>query len=111
MIGAIIAWLVTCKAYHGSINVANLGQDYPMLAGNVTALGLSTIVTTVITFMAPDNFDWDIMRNGIRMIEHDGTDKLADTGEDSREGLKDALKCAFLFHPKSLCTGIRVCSV
>jgi hypothetical protein len=28
------------------------------------------------------------------MIEYDGTDKLAESGEDSKEALEDALKCA-----------------
>ena len=93
-LGALVAWLVTCKAYYGSVNVDNLGGDYPMLAGNVTALGLSLIVTTVVTFIKPDNFDWDKMRTGIKMIEMDGTDLLKTSGEDSEEGLNAALKCA-----------------
>lgn len=29
----LMAWLVTCQAYYGSINIDNLGGDYPMLAG------------------------------------------------------------------------------
>ena len=29
----IVAWLVTCQAYYGSITIDNLGGDYPMLAG------------------------------------------------------------------------------
>ena len=93
-LGAIVVWLITCKAYYGSVNVKNLGGDYPMLAGNVTALGLSLIVTTAVTFIKPDNYDWDNMRTGIRMIEVDGTDLLKVSGEDSEEGLHKALKCA-----------------
>lgn len=63
-----------------------------MLAGNVAALGVSCIVTIVLSFVFPQDFDWDIMRNGIRMVEQDGTDKLADSGEDSEEGLDAALR-------------------
>lgn len=63
-------------------------------AGNVTALGFSLIVTTVLSFVFPQNFDWDVMRTGIRMVELDGTDLLANSGEDSAEGLESALKCA-----------------
>lgn len=101
MVGALIAWLVTCAAHVGDINVDNLGTDYPMLAGNVTALGLSCIVTSVLSYAMPQNFDWDVMRQGIHMIEVDGTDKLAAEGEDSEEGLHSALKCAFHSHPCS----------
>ena len=188
MVGAIIAWLVTCASLYDEVNVDNLGKDYPMLAGalscgssapspsscdlcaaadrpctyaarrtacwcsaasqtwlaaagpavaprasehampaqhlracasrtcvsqlciqvhamcaqmratcvagNVTALGFSLIVTTVLSFAFPQNFDWDVMRTGIRMIEMDGTDALATSGEDSAEALEGALKCA-----------------
>jgi hypothetical protein len=81
-IAALVAWLVTCQAYYGTIDIDTLGGDYPMLAGNVCALGVSAIVTTIFSFAMPENFDWDIMRNGIEMVEQDGTDKL-DDGRDS----------------------------
>jgi hypothetical protein len=93
-IGAVIAWLVTCKAYYHKIDVDSLGGNYPMLAGNVTALGLSLIVTTVLSCIFPQNFDWEKMRTGIRVVEIDGTDALKTSGEDSKEGLQEALRCA-----------------
>lgn len=91
-LGAVVAWLVTCQAYYKTIDVDTLGGDYPMLAGNVTALGLSTIVTAILSYMYPQNYNFDDMKNGIRMIEEDGTDKLDDEGEDSIEGLNKALR-------------------
>ena len=91
MVAAIIAWLVTCRITEGDINVANLGADYPMLAGNVAALGVSLIVTTIMSFVAGEDFDWEVMRTGIKMIEADGTDKLAEDGAHSVEGLNKAL--------------------
>jgi hypothetical protein len=93
MVAAIIAWLVTSAAVEGGTNVDNLGQDYPMLAGNVAALGISMIVTAVLCYAHPQNFDWETMRTGIHMIELDGTEKLADAGEDSQGGLRTALEC------------------
>lgn len=83
---------MTCSQTEGAINVDNLGADYPMLAGNVAALGVSLIVTTILSFTHGEDFDWEIMRQGIRMIENDGTDKLADEGADSVEGLTNALR-------------------
>lgn len=94
-IAALICWLVTCSQTEGAINVDNLGADYPMLAGNVAALGVSLIVTTILSYTHGEDFDWEIMRQGIRMIEVDGTDKLADEGADSAEGLDKALTYAF----------------
>ena len=63
-----------------------------MLAGNVTSLLGSVLITTIISYAAPQNYDWESMKN-IEMIEEDGTDKLAEGGEDSREGLIRALSC------------------
>ena len=60
------------------------------------------IVTTVLSFAFPQNFDWDVMRTGIRMIEMDGTDALATSGEDSAEALEGALKCAPLMFSYTL---------
>jgi hypothetical protein len=99
----VICWLVTCAVMEKEINVDNLGKDYPMLAGNVAALGVSCIVTTVLSYAMPQNFDWQVMREGIHMIELDGTEKLADEGKDSEEGLRDALRCASLTLPHSSC--------
>lgn len=95
---AIICWLVVCKVEQGEINVDNLGADYPMLAGNVAALGVSCIVTSIMSYVAGEDFDWEIMRNSIKMIEYDGTDKLAEEGQDSFEALERALKYAAPCH-------------
>jgi len=92
-LAAVVAWLITCQAYYGEINIDTLGGDFPMLAGNVTALGFSCIVTVIVSYIAPQNYDWETMKN-IEMLEDDGTDKLAEDGEDSREGLLKALACA-----------------
>ena len=108
MLGALIAWLVTCRASIGELSVDNLGENYPMLAGNVTALGLSLIVTTILSFVFPQNFDWDVMRHGIRMVELDGTDALKTSGEDSKEGLGRALRCARRL-PAAVVTGSLCC--
>ena len=45
---AVIAWLVTAQSYYGSISVDSLGGNYPMLAGNVTALLSSGIICGVM---------------------------------------------------------------
>jgi hypothetical protein len=37
------------------------------LTGNVTALGASLIVTVVLSYIYPQDFDWQIMREGIRV--------------------------------------------
>ena len=40
----LLAWLVTCQGYYGSITIDNLGGDYPMLAGALPVVAGSLAV-------------------------------------------------------------------
>jgi hypothetical protein len=53
------------------------GADYPMLAGNVAALGISLIVTIVASYVWPQNFDWEIMKNEIKARRPDLMNSLS----------------------------------
>lgn len=58
----LIAWLVTAKQYFGEISVYSTGQEYSTLAGNLAAIMTGLIVTTVVSLIKPQNFDWEITR-------------------------------------------------
>lgn len=58
----LIAWLVTAKQYFGDISVASTGMEYSTLAGNLAAIMTGLIVTSVISLIKPQNFDWEITR-------------------------------------------------
>lgn len=58
----LIAWLVTAKQYFGAVNVTTTGEEYSTLAGNLAAIMTGLIVTTVISLIKPQNFDWEITR-------------------------------------------------
>jgi Na+/proline symporter len=47
---SLIAWLVTAQKESGSLSVATLGANYPMLAGNVVALLSPCIFVPVLTY-------------------------------------------------------------
>jgi Na+/proline symporter len=47
----LIAWLVTCQAYYGKINIDNLGGDYPMLAGNLASILGSLAICSVMSLI------------------------------------------------------------
>ncbi|KAI9007402.1 hypothetical protein BC832DRAFT_614577 [Gaertneriomyces semiglobifer] len=59
----LIAWLVTCKAYYGYIDIVTSGENYPMLAGNLTSLVVSGLVSTIISLLQPDNYDFESTKN------------------------------------------------
>lgn len=60
---ALITWLVTCSSLNdGNISVATLGQNEPMLAGNVVALLSSGIITVLWSLIYPENYDFESMK-------------------------------------------------
>jgi len=87
----IIAWLVTCQAYYGKINIDNLGGDYPMLAGNLASIIGSLIICGVMSIMKPQNYDWKTTRE-IPTVEEDASAHAPMTGEDSMEAMDHAKK-------------------
>jgi len=83
----LTAWLSTAKVYYGAINIHTTGLSYPTLAGNLAAIMTGLIVTTTITLIKPDNFDWEITR-AINAVVTDGlahedstTPEFSDSGE------------------------------
>ena len=86
----LTAWLATAKSYYGEITVETTGMSYPTLAGNLAAIMTGLIVTTTITLIKPDDFDWEITR-AINAVVTDGvgdddthpppTPELCDSGE------------------------------
>jgi hypothetical protein len=62
----LIAWLVTAATLNGgSLTIETTGQDYPMLAGNLAALGVGTIISVTATLIWPENYDFDNSKFGI----------------------------------------------
>jgi SSS family transporter len=59
----LIAWLVEVKVYYGEFTIATTGSAYPTLAGNMAGVLTGLIVTTVVSLVKPDNFDWSITRD------------------------------------------------
>jgi urea-proton symporter len=59
---ALIAWLVTAQKQCGGLTVECTGSNYPMLAGNVTALLSPVIFIPVLTFaFGQQKYDWHSM--------------------------------------------------
>jgi Na+/proline symporter len=56
--GAVVAWVLTAKFMTGSVTIDTLGGDYPMLAGNLVAIFLSGIISTVLSYIKPQEYDW-----------------------------------------------------
>lgn len=58
----LLAWLLTAWHYYGELTIETTGLEYPTLAGNLAAIMTGIILTVVISYIKPDNFDWEITR-------------------------------------------------
>mmetsp|Transcript_26647 Transcript_26647/g.68655 ORF Transcript_26647/g.68655 Transcript_26647/m.68655 type:complete len:685 (+) Transcript_26647:445-2499(+) len=57
---AIMTWLVTAATLNdGVVDLDTTAQDYPMLAGNLVALVFSSILCIILSFIFPQDFDWN----------------------------------------------------
>jgi hypothetical protein len=91
---AIITWIAVSTDPNGAgssypVNIDTLGQNYPMLAGNVVAILSSGLICAVISMSNPQNFDFTTLAAKISLID----DKMPDLdpSENDPEMLKDAL--------------------
>jgi hypothetical protein len=65
---SMIGWLsvasskIVCdplKKPIGTIDVDTLGNDFAMLTGNVLALFTSPVITCILVFFYPQDYDWE----------------------------------------------------
>ena len=60
------------KVYKGTINLTTTGENYPMLAGNLTSILVSAFIVVVAGLLKPDSFTWKETRD-ITMVEVEDT--------------------------------------
>mmetsp|Transcript_67 Transcript_67/g.264 ORF Transcript_67/g.264 Transcript_67/m.264 type:complete len:658 (+) Transcript_67:35-2008(+) len=60
---ALITWIITASAQSGMVTIDTLGKNEPMLAGNLVAIFLSAIIVVVGSLIAPQNYDFESMKN------------------------------------------------
>jgi hypothetical protein len=58
----LIAWLVEAHVHYGELTIASTGASYPTLAGNMAAVFTGLLVTVVVSYIKPANFDWELTR-------------------------------------------------
>ncbi|CAM1510805.1 Fc.00g083180.m01.CDS01 [Cosmosporella sp. VM-42] len=62
----IIAWFLTAYTHTGTISIATLNTNEPLVAGNIMALTAPLILTPLISYIKPDDFDWQIFKDEIK---------------------------------------------
>jgi Na+/proline symporter len=83
---ALTAWIVVAVQQASIVGspsaICALGTLYAQLAGNCVAIGFSTIVCAIGCLIAPQNFDWAIMKDGIKLVGGDGGENAKTLGAD-----------------------------
>ena len=74
----LISRLVTSKVLYGTIDVESLGTSEVMLTGNVFSLVGSAIIMLIMSYLNPDDYDFDEMNTKITLVEKNDTSGLTD---------------------------------
>ena len=74
----LITWISVAAGLYDKVTIKTLGKNYPMLAGNVVAICSSGIVHAVMSYINPQNFDFNTLNERIQLID----DKLPEFDED-----------------------------
>jgi SSS family transporter len=67
---AVVVWISVASAESGEVTIVSLGNNYPMLAGNLTAILLSGAIHFMWSSVYPQDYDWKSMQD-IKLIEDD----------------------------------------
>ncbi|CAM0141407.1 unnamed protein product [Umbelopsis sp. WA50703] len=70
----LIAWLVTAKGIYGEITLASTAANYPMLAGNLASILVPIPCLLILTWINPQNFDWESTKNIQKVADPDTED-------------------------------------
>ena len=59
-VAGILAWILKARYEYGTISITTLQGNLPLVAGNMTSLCVPILLTPLITYIKPQNFDWEI---------------------------------------------------
>lgn len=72
-VAGVITWLTTAKVEYGRVNLDTTGRNAPMLAGNLVSILVGGAIHAVMSFINPQNFNWDATKN-LTMVDMDKPD-------------------------------------
>merc|ERR1711871_477413 len=82
MVCAVVVWFICAASMGGEISVDSLGMLYAQLWGGLTALLSSAVICIIGCCVAPMNFDWNILLEGLKVVDA-GTAVVRDDDPDA----------------------------
>lgn len=62
-VAAIIAWLLTAYTQYGEVTITTTSQNLPLVAGNMMSLCGPLLLSPLITYLKPANYDWELLKD------------------------------------------------
>jgi hypothetical protein len=59
---AIMAWLLTAYTHFGQVTLASTSENLPLATGNITSILVPLVLTPLFTYLKPDDYDWDELK-------------------------------------------------
>jgi len=87
----MLGWMIGCWKIYGLINVTNLALPYSAISGSAPGLIMSTLATLLLTWIFPDNYDWEGTR-AIAAIAVNSQESSVDEKEELGDAEKDMTK-------------------
>ncbi|KAL1625114.1 hypothetical protein SLS56_007542, partial [Neofusicoccum ribis] len=61
-LAAAVAWFCTAYTHYGAVTIETTSQPLPLVAGNMMSICGPMVLTPLITYISPADFDWEIFK-------------------------------------------------
>ncbi|KAH7133043.1 Sodium:solute symporter family-domain-containing protein [Dactylonectria estremocensis] len=94
-LASIGTWIGVAYKQHGAVTIATLSDFKPTVAGNMLALTAPIVLTPLITYLKPDNYDFEKFKE-LQQVDDSGFDaKLQNAGgavKDAKQRTENELE-------------------
>ncbi|KAL1616472.1 urea active transporter [Diplodia seriata] len=61
-LAAAVAWFGTAYTHYGAVTIETTSRPLPLVAGNMMSICGPMVLTPLITYIKPDDFDWAVFK-------------------------------------------------
>ncbi|KHC48499.1 solute:sodium symporter (SSS) family transporter [Candida albicans Ca6] len=72
----LAVWILTAYHFYGSVTIESTGGQLPALYGSLTALLLPGTLSIIISFIKPEKFDWEKLKQVNLLVDGDSSSEV-----------------------------------
>ena len=72
----LAVWISTAYHFYGSVTIESTGDQLPALYGSLTALLLPGTLSIIISFIKPEKFDWEKLKQVNLLVDGDSSSEV-----------------------------------